>query len=168
MEFCREFAIHDARDGYSAKRFVAVKRESDDDNTADIMGMIVEELGANGELSKDDFEELLEDLAAPLVKWRSLKVPKYKDAEAYNVIYEIVLQCYEHKAYHTAQRMAALLYAVTVSQTERSKPIPKKRSINTMTTSLRSTFPTLKSRKMSARRPRKRRLRLTESTPTAI
>lgn len=110
MEFCREFAIHEARDGYAAKRFAAVKKESADDNTADIMGMIVEELGANGELSEDDFEELLEDFAAPLVKWRSLKVPKYKDAEAYNAIYETVLQCYEHKAYHTALRMAALLY----------------------------------------------------------
>lgn len=108
MEFCREFAIHDARDGYSAKRFAAVKRESADENTADIMGMITDELG---ELSEDDYEELLEDLAPLLVKWRSLKVPKYKDGEAYETLYGILEQCYKHKAYHTALRMVALLYA---------------------------------------------------------
>lgn len=107
IEFCREFAIHNARDGYSEKKYNPIKRESADENVADIIGMIADELG---ELDDDDYEELLEDLAAPLVRWRAIKVPKYKDADAYDAMYNIVQQCYEHKAYHTALRLLALLY----------------------------------------------------------
>lgn len=107
IEFCREFAIRNARDGYSQKKYNPIKRESADENVADIMGMITDELG---ELEDDDYDELLEDLAAPLVQWRALNVPKYKDGDAYTAMYEIVRLCYEHKAYHTALRLLALLY----------------------------------------------------------
>lgn len=110
IEFCREFAIRNARDGYSEKKYNPIKRESADENVADIMGMIVEELGGIGELSEDDYEKLLEDFAAPLVRWRALGVPKYKDADAYDAMYETVRLCYEHKAYRTALRLLALLY----------------------------------------------------------
>lgn len=107
IEFCREFAIRNARDGYSEKKYNPIKRESADENVADIMGMITDELG---ELSEDDHKKLLEDLAAPLVRWRALNVPKYKDGDAYESMYEIVNRCYEHKAFHTALRLLALLY----------------------------------------------------------
>lgn len=107
IEFCREFAIRNARDGYSQKKYNPIKRESADENVADIMGMITDELA---ELEDDDYDELLEDFAAPLVQWRVLNVPKYKDGDAYTAMYEIVRLCYEHKAYHTALRLLALLY----------------------------------------------------------
>lgn len=115
LEFCREFAIHDAKEGYSEERYNPLKRESADENVADIMGMITDELG---ELSEDDYEKLLEDFAAPLVRWRALKVPKYRDEDAYDTMYEIVQQCYGHKAYHTALRLLALLYTVDAKNTK--------------------------------------------------
>lgn len=107
IEFCREFAIRNARDGYSEKQYNPIKRESADQNAADIMGMITDELG---ELEDDDYDELLEDFGSLLSHWRALKVPKYKDSAAYETMYEIVKRCYEHKAYHTALRLLALLY----------------------------------------------------------
>lgn len=115
LEFCREFTIRESREGYSEERYNPLKRESADENVADIMGMITEELG---ELSEDDYKKLLEDFAAPLVRWRMLKVPKYRDEDAYDTMYEIVQQCYGHKAYHTALRLLALLYTVDAKNTK--------------------------------------------------
>lgn len=107
IEFCREFAIRNARDGYSQKQYNPIKRESADQNVADILGMITDELG---ELDDNDYEDLLDDFAAPIIRWRSLEVPKYKDADAYDAIYEIVQKCCDHNVYRTALRLAALLY----------------------------------------------------------
>lgn len=107
IEFCREFSIRNARDGYSQKQYNAIKRESADQNVADILGMITDELG---KLDDDDYEDLLDDFAAPLIRWRSLKVPKYKEADAYDAMYEIVQKCCDHNAYRTALRLAGLLY----------------------------------------------------------
>lgn len=86
IEFCREFAIRNARDGYSKKQYNPIKRESADENVVDIMGMITDELG---ELEDDDYDELLEDFGVLLSQWRALKVPKYKEADAYETMYEI-------------------------------------------------------------------------------
>lgn len=62
IEFCREFAIRNAGEGNSEKRYNPIKRESADQNAADIMGMIIDEIGELGELEGDDYEDLLEDL----------------------------------------------------------------------------------------------------------
>lgn len=110
LEFCREFAIRNARDGYTDKKLNPLKRESADENVADIMGMIVNELGESRELDDDEYEELLDDFAAPIIRWRAISVPKYKDGDAYEAMYEIIGQCYEHEAYRTALRLLALLY----------------------------------------------------------
>lgn len=115
LEFCREFAIRESREGYSQELYNPLKRESADENVADIMGMITDELG---ELSEADYEELLKALAPLLVRWRALKVPKYKDEDAYDTMYGIVRHCYEHKAYHTALRLLALLYTVDAKNTK--------------------------------------------------
>lgn len=45
LEFCRELAIRNAREGYSDRDLNPLKRESADQNVADIMGMITDELG---------------------------------------------------------------------------------------------------------------------------
>lgn len=113
-EICREFVTREIKESSkgdvanSNKAFIPLSKESADENVADIMGMITDELG---ELTEDDYEELLKDLAAPLDQWRNLEVPKWQDKNAYNIVYEILRLCYEHKAYHTALRLLGLLYA---------------------------------------------------------
>lgn len=81
--------------------------ESAGENAADIMGMITDELG---ELSEDDYEELLEDFAPLLVQWKNFDVSEYEDEEVYELVYEMIRRCYEHKAYRTATRLSGLLY----------------------------------------------------------
>lgn len=113
LEICREFVTREIKESSkgdvanSNKAFIPLSKESADENVADIMGMITDELG---ELTEDDYEELLKDLAAPLDQWRNLEVPKWQDKAAYNIVYEILRLCYEHKAYRTALRLLGLLY----------------------------------------------------------
>ncbi|MDE7229797.1 MAG: hypothetical protein K2N56_04890 [Oscillospiraceae bacterium] len=122
LEFCRELSFRNAKEGGEdasgnyIKMLKALRKETADDHVADIMGMVTDELG---ELSEDDYEELLNDLGSPIVRWRSLNVPKYKDKEAYDAMYEIIRLCYEHKANHTALRMLAMLY---VSDSKKNMP----------------------------------------------
>ncbi|MCM1327201.1 MAG: hypothetical protein NC094_11200 [Bacteroidales bacterium] len=78
-----------------------------DEHAADIMGMLMDELD---ELSEEDYGKLMDSFLEPLDKWRALKVPKCRSKGAYALVYEIVRQCYEHKAYHTALKLAGLLY----------------------------------------------------------
>ena len=114
LEICREFVTREIKESSksdvanSNKAFIPLSKESADENVADIMGMITDELG---ELTEDDYEELLKDFASPLDQWRNLEVPKWQDKDAYNIVYEIIRLCYEHKAYHTALRLSGLLYA---------------------------------------------------------
>ncbi|MDE7398756.1 MAG: hypothetical protein K2N06_04420 [Oscillospiraceae bacterium] len=113
LEICREFVTREIKESSksdvanSNKAYIPLSKESADENVADIMGMITDELG---ELTEDDYEKLLKDLAAPLDQWRNLEVPKWQDKNAYNIVYEILRLCYEHKAYRTALRLSGLLY----------------------------------------------------------
>ncbi|MCM1309283.1 MAG: hypothetical protein NC223_11850 [Butyrivibrio sp.] len=113
LELCREFVTREIKEASkgdvanSNKAYIPLSRESADENVMDIIGMITDELG---ELTEDDYEELLTELAAPLNQWRALKVPKWEDKEAYDIVYAILESCYEHKALHTALRLLGLLY----------------------------------------------------------
>lgn len=110
LEICRELVIRDIKESGKEnvnKSLIPLTKESSDENVADIMGMITDELG---ELSEEEYEDLLEDFAALLVQWRELEVPKCKDEDAYEIVYELVQHCYEHKAYRTATRLSGLLY----------------------------------------------------------
>ncbi len=119
LEICREIvfrAIKECRKENVKKSLIPLTKESADDNAADIMGMIVDELG---ELSEEEYEELLDDFGALLVQWRELEVPKCKDKGAYELVYQLVQRCYEHKAYRTAMRLSGLLY---VADEPKKKP----------------------------------------------
>lgn len=113
LEICREFVTREIKQASKAdvangnRAYIPLSKESADENVADIMGMIVDELG---EMTEDDYEKLLEDFAAPLARWRMLKVPKWQDETAYDIVYAILEACYEHKALHTALRLLGLLY----------------------------------------------------------
>ncbi len=122
LEICRELVIRSIKESSKSdvangnKAFIPLSQESADDNVADIMGMITDELG---ELPDEDYEELLDDFGALLVQWRALEVPKCQDKDAYELVYELVQRCYEHKAYRTATRLSGLLY---VADERKKKP----------------------------------------------
>ncbi|MCM1536470.1 MAG: hypothetical protein NC126_11160 [Clostridium sp.] len=78
-----------------------------DEHAADIMRMLMDELD---ELSEEDYGKLIDDFMEPLDKWSALEAPKRRSKDAYALVYEILRQCYEHKAYHTALKLAGLLY----------------------------------------------------------
>lgn len=122
LEICREFVTREIKEASKGdvangnKAYIPLSKESADENVADIMGMIIDELGG---LTEDDYEKLLEDLAAPLDQWRNLAVPKWQDKEAYDIVYAILQACYDHKALHTALRLLGLLY---VADERKKKP----------------------------------------------
>ncbi len=109
-EICRELVIRDIKVSGKEnvnKSFIPLTKETADDNVADILGMITDELG---EIPDNDFEDLLDDFGSLLVQWRALEVPKCSEEDAYELVYELVQRCYEHKAYRTALRLSGLLY----------------------------------------------------------
>lgn len=89
------------------KSFIPLTKETADDNVADIMGMITDELG---EIPDDDFGDLLDDFGALVAQWRSLDLPKCENKGAYELVYGLVERCFNHKAYNTAMRLSGLLY----------------------------------------------------------
>lgn len=114
LEICRELVFREMLE-YSKgdvmnanKAYKQLIKETADDNTADILGMITDELGV---MDDEKFEELLDDFGALLVQWRALEVPKCRDGDAYELVYELVERCLDHKAYLSAIRLSGLLYA---------------------------------------------------------
>lgn len=119
LEFCRELADRMVKESCRAevsKVYLELKSESAEENVADIMGMITDELS---ETSEEDYEKLLDDLAPLLERWRIRKVPKHLTDGAYELTYEIVRLCFEHKAYRTAMRLWPLVY---ISDERKKKP----------------------------------------------
>lgn len=116
LEICRElvlFAIEKSGKSdvnNSNGEFIKLSREDKEVNTADILGMIVEELEREGHLGEENYNELLDDFANPLEQWRELDVPKSKQNGSYDLVYKIVELCYKHNAYRTAMRLSGLLY----------------------------------------------------------
>lgn len=116
LEICRElviFAIDKAGTGTvknSNKEFIKLSKEDKEQNVADILGMIIEELGRESHLEEEKYSELLIDFAKPLEQWRNLEVPKSKQEGSYDLVYRIVALCYTYKAYRTAIRLSGLLY----------------------------------------------------------
>lgn len=116
LEICRESVILDIKKcgasdvRNSNRQYPALSKETKDENVADILGLIVEELEHEGHLEEDKYKELLNCFAKLLNKWRSLEVPKVKYEKSYDLIYEIIQLCCSHKAYHTALRLSGLLF----------------------------------------------------------
>lgn len=116
LEICRElvlFAIEKSGKGdvnNSNGEFIKLSRENKEQNTADILGMIVEELERECHLEEEKYNELLRDFVKPLEEWRNLEVPKSKQDRSYDLVYQIVELCYIYKAYSTAIRLSGLLY----------------------------------------------------------
>lgn len=116
LEVCREFvlfaleksSIGDVRN--SNREFIKLSKEDKEENVADIMGMIVEELERENILDEEKYKNLLKDFAKPLEQWRNLEVPKIQKKDSYDLVYQIVESCYIHKAYHTALRLSGLLF----------------------------------------------------------
>ena len=116
LEICRElvlFAIEKSGKSdvnNSNGEFIKLSRENKEENTADILGMIIEELEKEDHLLEENYDELLNDFAGPLEQWRELDIPKSRQNRSYDLIYKIVKLCYKHKAYRTAMRLSGLLY----------------------------------------------------------
>lgn len=115
LEICRELVIRAIEvvgksELSNRKIFIPLSNESKEQNIADILGMITEELEAGG-LKEEKYQELLDDFAGLLKKWRELEVPKTRTQGSYELITGIIEACCKHKAYHTAVRLSGLLYA---------------------------------------------------------
>ncbi|MDE7231022.1 MAG: hypothetical protein K2N56_11135, partial [Oscillospiraceae bacterium] len=120
LEICRELVFREMLE-YSKgdvmnanNAYKQLIKETADDNTADILGMIIDEIGDFGDIEKmsdDDFGDLLDDFGALLVQWRALEVPKCRDEDAYELVYELIERCFDHKAFRSAIRLSGLLYA---------------------------------------------------------
>lgn len=115
IEICREL-LYDSVEELGAKTvkdynddFKKILKENKNQNIADILGMITDELESDG-LEEEDYERLLKDFAGVLEKWRNLEVPKIFEKGSYEIIHEIMEKCYRHKAYHTAVKLAGLLF----------------------------------------------------------
>lgn len=122
FEICRELVLRAIKESSKSdvknadRAFIPLSEETKDDNVADIMGMIMDELG---ELPDDDFGDLLDDFGALVAQWRSLELPKCANKGTYELVYELVERCFNHKAYKTAMRLSGLLY---VADEPKKKP----------------------------------------------
>lgn len=121
-EICRELLIRiieqsgkDWLNDYN-EDFLPLTKETADENVQDILGMVVDELKIKESLQEEQYEELVENFAELLDKWRKLKVPKTAAKESYTLMYEIIELCYEYKAYQTALRLAGVLWAADRTQ----------------------------------------------------
>lgn len=116
LEICRElviFALKKSGTGdvrNSNKEYIKLSKEDKEQNVADILGMVVEELERNNSIDEKQYKSLLNDFAKPLEKWRNLEVPKAQHEGSYDLVYQIVEACYKNKAYCTALRLSGLLF----------------------------------------------------------
>lgn len=116
LEICRELVISEIKKSSigdvrnSNREFIKLSKEDKEENVADIMGMVVEELERENSLDEEKYKNLLEDFAKPLEQWRNLEVPKSQHEGSYDLIYQIVEACYINKAYRTALRLSSLLF----------------------------------------------------------
>lgn len=116
LEICRElviFAIKKSSIGdvrNSNEEFIKLSKEDKEQNVADILGMVVEELERNNRIDEEKYKSLLNDFAKPLGEWRNLEVPKSQHEGSYDLICRIVEACCRNKAYYTALRLFGLLF----------------------------------------------------------
>ncbi len=128
LEICRELVIHSIKEAGAGtvkntnKEFIPLSKEDEEQNIADILGMIADELREWTCLDDEKYSELLSDFAEPLEQWRNLKVPKTLHEESYGLMHSIVELCFKHKAYHTALRLSALLYISDTSKNLENLP----------------------------------------------
>lgn len=129
LEICRELVIFAIGklgkadvNNYNGE-FIKLSREDKNQNVADILGMIVEELEREKHLEEEKYSEILNDFVRPLEQWKDLDVPKSKQDGSYDIVYKIVKLCYKHKAYRTAMRLSGLLYIS--DQTENKENLSK-------------------------------------------
>lgn len=129
LEICRElviFAIGKAGKGdvrNANREFIKLSEEDKEQNVADILGMVVEELERENSLDEGKYKNLLNDFAKPLEQWRNLEVPKSQHKGSYDLVYQIVECCYRNKAYRTALRLSGLLFIS--DQTENKENLPE-------------------------------------------
>lgn len=115
IEICRELLHYSLKEvelrtiKKSHEAFSEILKEDKEQNAADILGMIIDELSVDG-LTEDDYHHLMQDFVKILVDWRELKVPKCFNKEAYGLMNDLLKNCYTYKAYHTAVALAGLLY----------------------------------------------------------
>lgn len=116
LELAREFVILDLKvsgigDVRNANpQYIVLSKEDKEQNTADVLGILMEELGEEKPLTEEQCRRLLEDFAELLNRWRNLEVPKVQQEGSYELIYEMVRLCFENRAYHTAMRLSGLLF----------------------------------------------------------
>lgn len=121
-EIARELACYAAKQSSrgtlanSHYEFATLMKQNKDENVADIVGMVIEELSAQKPLEEAELEEILTDFAEPVLQWRALDIPKYAKSGSYQVIEQILELCMKHKAYVTALRLSGLLYISDISK----------------------------------------------------
>ncbi len=127
MEICREIVKYASKQGAgvkgSNKEYVVLGRESKNENVADILGMIIEELRESNSLNEKKCKELLKDFGEPLDRWRNLEVQKAYQDESFDLLYQILELCMKHKAYHTAYRLVVLLFIA--DRAKKKSQLPK-------------------------------------------
>lgn len=123
LEICREYVLrcigehspNKAKE--SRKEFIPLSEEGEEQHVMDVLGMVMEELAAQGRLDEALCQELLVDFAKPAMRWRAAEVPKIFEENAYETVYTLVSLCYKHKAYQCAMRLSGLLYATDLNLT---------------------------------------------------
>ena len=121
-EIARELACFAAKQSCrsdvanSHYEFAILMKQDKDENVADIIGMVIDELSAQKPLEGAELEAILSDFAEPVLQWRALEVPKYAKNGSYQVIEPILELCMRHKAYVTALRLSGLLYISDISK----------------------------------------------------
>ncbi len=131
LEFCREYASRlQMEQGKSIvkksnKEFLTLCDENEEQNTADILDIIFEELRLQNNFNEDTCKEVLEAFAKPIAEWRSIPVPKFMNERAYEAMYEIVEKCFERKLYKTALRLSGLLFVVDKDKAEYMKHLDR-------------------------------------------
>lgn len=114
-ELCREIVIrelkHTSRSDLtnSGKEFLEIIKENKNEHVMDILGFVTEELIKKGELTDTICEELTEHLKSPLLRWRSLEVPKAAQADAHQIIKDIEDICFSYRAYETCLLLSPML-----------------------------------------------------------
>lgn len=116
-EVCRELVLRiieqsgeDTVNDYN-EDFLTLAKETADESVEDILGMVTDELKSKESLQEEQYEELVENFAKLLDRWRKLEVPKTCAEESYALMYDIIELCYKYKAYQSALRLSGILWA---------------------------------------------------------
>ena len=115
-EYAREFAASALKQvsksdlKNSGKEYIKLLEEGKNENVADILGMILDELESKIDLSEEDYDLLLTELSKPIEKWRYFDLPKASQEESHETIRQIIEICYKWKAYESLLRLSGLLF----------------------------------------------------------